>query len=66
MAKRRRSSWSQQIVTIENKGRVAYRTGVLQTANPYSHGRVGLQKQRRRAWDRGWQLAAKETRDAQA
>lgn len=62
-------SWLQQIVTIENKGFAAFKAGVAESANPYrksgnQSGTGGsVQRQRRLAWLRGWELAKAETKD---
>lgn len=62
---RRRVSWIEQIVTIENKGAAAQRSGLPRSSNPYNGGYNrggGLQLQRRFAWYRGWDLAWRESR----
>lgn len=62
----RQNNWNQQIVTIENKGWDAQRSGRTEADCPYkggewNHGPGGsLQRQRRQAWLRGFAMA-KET-----
>ncbi len=64
---RKATSWGLQICRIEDKGVFAGRQGLAKTSNPYlagyrnQNGRGGgLQRQRRLAWDRGWERGAKE------
>lgn len=65
----KRKSWTQQIVTIENKGYAAFFAGVPADNNPYKKsgnqsGTGGsVQKQRRAAWSRGWRLGESEAED---
>lgn len=56
----RRMNWTQQIVTIENKGFAAFHAGTPRTANPYPAGGGSVGRQRRLAWLRGWELAERE------
>ena len=60
----KRASWLEQIVTIENKGFQAFLDGVPESENPYREGHRNqngaggqVQRQRRNAWWRGWELA---------
>ena len=56
-------SWLWQIVTIENKGYAAFQRGVPLSQCPYQTGYNGggsVQRQRRQAWVRGWELAKRD------
>lgn len=59
--------WLSQIVSIENKGFAAFEAGVPIESCPYQdgyhnqNGRGGsVQRQRRAAWRRGWELAKRQ------
>lgn len=60
----KKNNWLRQIVTIENKGYAAFKTGVSRDANPYTNGYRNqngpggnLQRSRAMAWNRGWEAA---------
>jgi hypothetical protein len=59
--------WARQILSIEQKGYAAFLDGKTPTANPYTDGYMNqngkggsVQRQRREAWRRGWNLARRE------
>lgn len=61
-----RKNWLQQIATIECKGFKAFIAGIPLNENPYQAGYRNqngpggsVQRQRRDAWSRGWNLAQK-------
>lgn len=61
---KKRKSWNEQILTIENKGYQAFVDGVGADSNPYQEGYRNqngcggqLQQQRGKAWSRGWVMA---------
>lgn len=66
-----RNTWTLQIAGIECKGFAAFAAGIPLDQNPYSGGprnpNAGgsLQRQRRQAWARGWELAQTEASAAQ-
>ena len=62
----RRVNWTQQIANIQDKGYAAFQAGIPLDANPYMQGYRNqngsggqVQRQRRQAWSRGWELAKK-------
>ena len=65
-------SWLNQILTIENKGYDAYMAGKPMTDNPYQDGYRNnqgnggnLQRQRREAWETGWDCAKRDEESKQ-
>lgn len=69
---KKRPSWNQQICTIENKGYQAFIDGIPESENPYLGGEwncsgVGgnLQRQRRQAWNRGWEMSKRDKPEGQ-
>lgn len=73
MKKRKRVSWNQQIVTIENKGYQAFLDGKPETDNPYQTGHCNqngiggqFQRQRSHAWARGFGIARMESLEQKA
>lgn len=61
------SRWLRQIVGIENKGFAAFSAGIPKIENPYQDGYRNqngaggsVQRQRRDAWNRGWDQAKKQ------
>ena len=65
-----RHSWWTQIVTIESKGQDAFLAGKTKEDNPYlagygnQNGAGGqLQRLRRAAWDRGFELAERQKKE---